>query len=105
MECSFETRKSELQQECRVEPDLFSKGLARLSEFMKPYTALFVRQQQRDHAEKVVSGLCSDLKRKNAESIAYHFGMDRKPIQYFIGESEWDDSAVRKELASAANRS
>ena len=99
MECSFETRKSELLQECVVEPDLFSQTLARLSEFMKPFTACFTRQQQRDHAEKVVSGLCSDLERKNGESIAYHFGMDRKPIQYFIGESKWDDSAVRKELA------
>lgn len=99
MECSFETRKSELQQECIVEPDLFSRSLASLREFMKPFTAMFVQQRQRDYAEKVVSGLCSDLKRKNAESIAYHFGMDRKPIQYFIGESEWGDSAVRTELA------
>jgi hypothetical protein len=45
-----------------------------------------------------VSGLCSDLERKNAESIAYHFGLNRKQIQHFIGESDWDDTPFRKEL-------
>jgi hypothetical protein len=43
-----------------------------------------------------VSGLCSDLERKNAESIAYHFGLNRKQIQHFIGESDWTTHRFEK---------
>ena len=98
MECSFETRKRELEQECVVDSGLFSEVLERIEQFMKRFSTSLVRRRQRDHALKVVSGLCSDLERKNAESIAYHFGMDRKAIQHFIGESKWDDEPLRIEL-------
>jgi SRSO17 transposase len=99
MDCSFESRKRALEKECVVEPGLFSEALQRLKEFMTPFTEQLSRQQQCAHATKVVSGLCSDLERKNAESIAYHFGMNRKQIQHFLGESDWDDGPFRKELA------
>lgn len=59
----------------------------------------FRRREQRDNAISVVEGLCSDLECKNCESIAYLFGQKRKTIQHFVGESEWDDEAQRKELA------
>ncbi len=100
MECSFEDRKQEFEAECLIEDGLFSKTPGEMAEFMKPFVANFVRQEQRDHATTVIRGLCSDLKRKNAESIAYHFAMHRKTIQHFLGESEWDDELLRRELAS-----
>ncbi|MCX7385527.1 MAG: transposase [Planctomycetales bacterium] len=99
MDRLFETRKRELVQECVVEDGLFARSLMRLDEFMKPFIAQLLRLKQRHYATTVVRGLCSDLERKNAESIAYHFGMDRKQIQHFIGISEWDDQHFRKELA------
>ncbi len=99
MDRLFETRKRELVQECVVEDGLFARSLMRLDEFMKPFIAQLPRLKQRHYATTVVRGLCSDLERKNAESIAYHFGMDRKQIQHFIGISEWDDQHFRKELA------
>lgn len=99
MDRLFETRKRELVQECVIEEGLFAQSLARLDEFMKPFTAQLPRLKQRHYATTVVSGLCSDLQSKNGESIAYHFGMDRRPIQHFIGISEWDDQPFRKELA------
>jgi len=37
------------------------------------------------------------LERNNAKSIAYHFNLDRKSMQYFIGQSQWDDIPLRKE--------
>ena len=99
MDRLFETRKRELVQECVVEDGLFARSLMRLDDFMKPFIAQLLRLKQRHYATTVVRGLCSDLERKNAESIAYHFGMDRKQIQHFIGISEWDDQHFRKELA------
>jgi len=70
MDISFEARKRELELECVVAPALFSESLERLEVFMAPFTDQLSRQLQRDHATQVVCGLCSDLERKNAESIA-----------------------------------
>ena len=100
MECTFEERKQELEAECVVKPSLFTSCLERLKDFMKPFVRSMNRFDQRDHAETFVSGLCSDLENKNAESIAYHFDLDRKAMQYFIGQSQWDDVPFRKELVT-----
>jgi hypothetical protein len=42
--------------------------------------------------------LLSDLEHKNVESIAYRFGQDRMPLQWFVGVSEWDHAVLRDEL-------
>lgn len=100
MDCeSFEQRKQELESECKVRVDFFERVSKRLSGFMEPFVRCFRTKTQRCHAETIVSGLCSDLERKNGESIAYHFGLDRKAMQHFIGESPWEDAPVREELA------
>ncbi len=98
MECSFSERKWELLEECRVSTDTMSAAAGRLDDFMKPFLDSFCRCKQASHARTVVRGLCSDLKHKNSESIAYFFGMDRKTIQHFIGESKWDDLPLRMEI-------
>jgi SRSO17 transposase len=100
MDHRFETRKAELEQECIVEDGMFAGVLDRLQQFIKPFLESFVRYKQCDHATTMLSGLCSDLERKNAESIAYHFGLDRKGIQHFLGESTWDDTPLRIEMAN-----
>lgn len=100
MDHAFERRKIDLMDECVVEDEMFAEVLDRLDQFMDSFVASFARYKQRDHARTFVSGLCSDLERKNAESIAYHFGQDRKPIQHFLGESPWDDAPLRIELAN-----
>jgi len=99
MECAFEERRQELERECEIPEGLFAGSLARLAEFVEPFVASLGRSAQREYALKVIQGLCSDLERKNAESIAYHFGLDRKNIQHFIGISEWEDAPLRAELA------
>jgi SRSO17 transposase len=46
-----------------------------------------------------VTGLLSDLKRKNVESVAYLHDQDRLPLQKFVGCSPWDHCPVLRELA------
>lgn len=105
MDCeAFEQRKRELESECKVRKNLFGLAANRLQAFMKPFVNSLRMKTQRGHAETVVSGLCSDLQRKNGESIAYHFGLDRKTIQHFIGESQWDDAPLRDELADQVGK-
>lgn len=66
---------------------------------MEPFVAHYRRHDQAAHCMRVVQGLCSDLHHKNGESIAYLFGLDRKAIQHFLGESPWDDRLLREELS------
>jgi len=65
---------------------------------MQPFVVDYRRHEQQSHAITVVEGMCSDLENKNGESIAYLFGLERKSIQHFIGESQWDDEPLRAEL-------
>jgi SRSO17 transposase len=99
MERSFAVRMRELEAECQVSTNAFSAVLDRLEHFMKPFVAHYRRCDQAAHSMRVVQGLCSDLPHKNGESIAYLFGLDRKAIQNFLGESPWDDRVLRAELA------
>ena len=100
MECSFEDRKRELESECKLPKNAMASAASRLDAFMQPFLVNYRRHEQETHATTVVRGLCSDLEHKNGESIAYLFGLDRKVVQHFIGESAWDDKPFREELAS-----
>jgi len=99
MEAQFERRRTELLAECQVPVDLFAQVQPRLEKFMEPFVARLCRAEQREHARTFVQGLLSDLERKNVESIAYRFGQERLPLQWFVGYSEWDDRPLRQELA------
>ena len=99
MDGSFDERRKELELECSLADGLFEPVRGRIQTFMSPFLLSFRRDDQKTYAEYVVSGLCSDLEDKNAESIAYLFELDRKPIQHFVGESQWEDRPLRDELA------
>src|SRR4051812_23969028 len=70
----------------------------RLSGFLGRYLPLFGRLEQRDNATTVVEGLLSGLERKTCEPIAREHGVQRKPVQSFVGSSPWDDEAVMAEV-------
>lgn len=95
----FEERKKAVLEECDVAPAVFQQVERRLEEFLEPFVASLVRREQVAHVRTFVSGLLSDLKDRNVESIAYRFGQERLPLQHFIGASEWDDRRLRDELA------
>lgn len=98
MDGSWERRKVELAAECEMDAAVLEEAAGRLGEFMQPFVESFSRRLQGGHAGRMVQGLCSDLEAKNAESIAYLFGLDRKAMQHFMGESKWDDRPLRDEL-------
>jgi SRSO17 transposase len=105
MEASeYEQRKQELLEECRVAPQIFDQVLPRLEAFMEPFVTSLVRKEQIAHARTFVQGLLSDLDHKNVESIAYRFGQERLPLQWFIGYSQWDSGPLRDELVRQVGR-
>jgi SRSO17 transposase len=98
MEARYRERKQELLDECSVAPQVFDRVIPRLERFMGPFVDSLARKEQVNHAETFVQGLLSDLEHKNVESIAYRFGQERMPLQWFIGISDWDDQPLRDKL-------
>lgn len=94
----YEKRRQELLDECKIAPQLFDRVMPRLEKFMDPFIESFVRSEQIDHVQTFVQGLLSDLEHKNVESIAYRFGQERLPLQWFIGVSDWNYEPLRDEL-------
>ena len=98
MEARYAIRKHQLLEECQVAPEIFDQVMPRLSTFMAPFVETFQGQALTQHAKTYVSGLLSDVERKNVESIAYHVGQNRLGLQGFIGWADWADAPLRQTL-------
>src|SRR3954464_535198 len=89
MEPRFERRKEQLLAGCQVPPTLFRGVMGRLEEFAVPFAASLPSPESRTHTRTYLAGLLSDVERKNAESIAYRYDLDRQTIQRFLGVVAW----------------
>jgi SRSO17 transposase len=99
MQQRFELRKQQLLAECDLGPETFDGIIERLADFVEPFAACLVRDEQRHHAHTYLAGLVSDLERKNTEAIAYRHDLDRNGLQHFVGSSPWDHQPLLVELA------
>ena len=61
MECSFDERKRELEEECELPEGDLASACGRVQAFMEPFVDTYRRVEQSAHAIDVVGGLCSDL--------------------------------------------
>ena len=99
MERRFELRLEELLEDAVLDPHIPDGMLDRLERFVEPFAAHLISREQRGHAWQYVAGLFSDVKRKNAETIAYLHDQDRQAMQKFLGQSPWDHRPLIGELA------
>lgn len=99
MERRYQHRLDELLGDAEVRPGLSSGLLPRLETFLGPFVGSLCCAEQRTNARQYVSGLLSDLKSKDAESIAYLHDRERQGIQKFIGQASWDHEPLIAELA------
>jgi SRSO17 transposase len=99
MERRFAARLKELVDDATVSPAVVRDMLPRLERFVRPFAALLATPEQQTHLHEYVSGLVSDLKRKNVEEIAYYHDQDRQALQKFIGQAAWDHRPHLLELA------
>jgi SRSO17 transposase len=104
MERRFEIRKQEMLAECQVAPEVFAAMTEHLVIFAQPFVDSFCRSEQKEHARMYLSGLLSDLERKNVESVAYRYDQDRRGLQRFIGWAVWDPRPLMQELAAQVGR-
>lgn len=99
MERRFEFCKEALLADCQLDPKTFVNALGRLERFVQPYAACLQVAEQQQYAHAYVQGLLSNLPRKNGEAIAYLHDQNRKGVQYFIGEADWDHEPLLRQLA------
>lgn len=99
MEPRFERRKEQLLAGCQVPPTLFRGVMRRLEDFAQPFAASLPSPESRTHSHTYLAGLLSDVERKNAESIAYRYDLDRQVLQRFVGEVDWDHPPLIDELS------
>jgi SRSO17 transposase len=99
MERRFEIRKRRILQEADIKQQVSEGMLERLEQFAESFIAPFGRREPKQNAQIYISGLLSDLERKNVESIAYRYDRDRRALQRFIGFAPWDHQPLLEELA------
>jgi SRSO17 transposase len=99
MDRRFSVRYEELMTEAEVKPEALAGVLNRLNEFVRPFVVSLEHAAQRGHLEEYVTGLVSNVKRKNIETIAYLHEQDRQPLQKFIGQKPWGWQPMIAELA------
>jgi SRSO17 transposase len=104
MERRYEVRREELVAAAQFDPDLLRGLLPRLGPFLQPFAQHLSRREQRENAQGYVEGLLSGLRRKNAESIAYHHDQERQALQKFLGQTPWDHRPLFAELARQVGR-
>jgi len=99
MERRFDVRLEELLDDAVLDSRIPEGMLDRLEGFVKPFAAIMEGLERQRHLWEYVAGLFSDVKRKNAETIAYFHDQDRQALQKFIGQSSWDDGLLIGELS------
>ena len=99
MERRFRVRLDELLGDAVVEPAVLRGMLPRLERFLEPFVESLRSAEQRGHVRHYVGGLASDLRRKNAEGIAYLHDQERQGLQKFMGQNPWSERPLITELA------
>ena len=98
MERRFDVRLEELLDDAVLDEHIPQGMLERMKTFVMPFAACLTGSEQQRHVWEYMSGLFSDVKRKNAETIAYFHDQNRQAMQKFIGQSPWDGRPMIGEL-------
>src|SRR5215208_3402187 len=72
-------------------PKASSEPLPEIAEFLMPFAPLFRRSQSRHSLERYITGLLTDLHRKNCDTIAAAVaGTSTERLQHLLTDADWD---------------
>jgi SRSO17 transposase len=72
-------------------PKASTNPLPEIAELLKPFSPLFRRAQSRHSLERYVTGLLTDLDRKNCDTIAAAVaGTSTERLQHLLTDADWD---------------
>lgn len=76
-------------------PKAIRKPVPELMDFLKPYREVFGREEPRQTLERYITGLLSDLPRKNGQTIGeYLEGISYHRIYQFLVTNRWDEQRL-----------
>src|SRR5919202_1290681 len=69
--------------------------LPELAVFLEPFASLFRRSESRESLERYVTGLLTDLPRKNCDTIAAAVaGTSTERLQHLLTDATWEPQAL-----------
>ena len=72
-------------------PKASSEPLPEIAEFLTPFAPLFRRSQSRHSLERYITGLLTDLERKNCDTISAALaGTSTERLQHLLTDADWD---------------
>ena len=72
-------------------PKASSDPLPEIAEFLEPFAPLFRRSQSRHSLQRYISGLLTDLDRKNCDTISAALaGTSTERLQHLLTDADWD---------------
>ena len=78
-------------------PKASPDALPELAEFLSPYLSLFRRRESRESLERYVTGLLTDLPRKNCDTIAQAVaGTSTERLQHLLCDADWDAAKLEE---------
>src|SRR4051794_29437674 len=88
-------------------PKASPTSLPELAVFLTPFAPLFRRAESRESLERYVTGLLTDLARKNCDTIAAAVaGTSTERLQHLLTDADWDplalDAARVRQLAASS---
>jgi SRSO17 transposase len=87
-----------LLHDAELKSEAVASCLGSLEAFIARYLPLFWRTEQRLHAQTILHGKLTGLRRKTTEPIAHQANLKRRPLQLFVGAGKWDDTLLAAEL-------
>src|ERR687898_1885442 len=72
-------------------PKASTDPLPEIAEFLMPFAPLFRRSQSRNSLERYITGLLTDLERKNCDTISAALaGTSTERLQHLLTDADWD---------------
>ena len=78
-------------------PKASPDALPELAEYLAPYLSVFQRRESRESIERYVTGLLTDLPRKNCDTIAQAVtGTSTERLQHLPCDADWDAASLEE---------
>jgi SRSO17 transposase len=91
-----------LRMETPVVPKASPASLPELMTYLTPFAPLFRRSTSRESVERYVTGLLTDLPRKNCDTIAAAVaGTSTERLQHLLTDATWDPQALDQQRVRA----
>ena len=79
---------------CKLSEKEIEQFVDEMTDYMEMFKPAFRRVEQLTHSKTYLWGLLGDALRKNVEQMALGLGEKVRSLQYFVGQSPWEEEPV-----------